>query len=58
MQADSCLHSEQIDTLFSNVGGQEGGSGGRFGPVAQNLHQVSGIACLRPPVVCMNLNSC
>ena len=27
MQADSCLHSEQIDTLFSNVGGQEGGSG-------------------------------
>ena len=24
MQADSCLNSEQIDTLFISVGGQEG----------------------------------
>ena len=24
VQADSCLHSEQIDTLFISVGGQEG----------------------------------
>ena len=25
VQADSCLNSEQIDTLFISVGGQEGG---------------------------------
>jgi len=32
VQADSCLHSEQIDTLFISVGGQEGGleGGGAF----------------------------
>ena len=28
IQADSCLNSEQIDTLFISVGGQEGGLGG------------------------------
>jgi hypothetical protein len=28
VQADSCLNSEQIDTLFISVGGQEGGVGG------------------------------
>ena len=28
IQADSCLNSEQIDTLFISVGGQEGGFGG------------------------------
>ena len=28
VQADSCLNSEQIDTLFISVGGQEGGFGG------------------------------
>jgi len=28
VQADSCLNSEQIDTLFNSVGGQEGGFGG------------------------------
>jgi len=28
VQADSCLNSEQIDTLFTSVGGQEGGWGG------------------------------
>jgi hypothetical protein len=28
VQADGCLHSEQIDTLFVSVGGQEGGVGG------------------------------
>jgi hypothetical protein len=38
VQADSCLNSEQIDTLFISVGGQEGGWGGHFGPEAQNLH--------------------
>ena len=27
VQADSCLHSEQIDTLFISEGGQEGGLG-------------------------------
>ena len=27
VQADGCLHSEQIDTLFISVGGQEGGFG-------------------------------
>jgi len=26
-QADSCLNSEQVDTLFNSVGGQEGGFG-------------------------------
>jgi len=28
VQADSCLNSEQIDTLFISVGGEEGGIGG------------------------------
>ena len=28
VQADSCLKSEQIDTLFISAGGQEGGFGG------------------------------
>ena len=28
VQADSCLHSEQSDTLFVGVGSQEGGFGG------------------------------
>ena len=28
VQADSCLISEQIDTLFISVGGKEGGLGG------------------------------
>ena len=34
VQADSCLNSEQIDTLFNHVGGQDGGLGvgGHFGP--------------------------
>jgi len=27
VQTDSCLNSEQIDTLFMSVGGQEGGFG-------------------------------
>ena len=42
VQADSCLNSEQIDTLFFNVRGQEGGvwggGGGQFGPEAQKMH--------------------
>ena len=41
VQADSCLNSEQIDTLFISVGGQEGGfggGGGYFWPEVQNLH--------------------
>jgi len=39
VQADSCLNSEQIDTLFISVGGQEGGlGGGYYGPEAQKLH--------------------
>ena len=41
VQADSCLDSEQIDTLFISVGGQEGvlgGGGDHFGPEARNLH--------------------
>ena len=28
VQADSCLNSDQVDTLFISVGGQEGGWGG------------------------------
>ena len=31
VQADSCMNSEQIDTLFASVGGQEGGFGGGGG---------------------------
>jgi len=31
VQADSCLYSEHIDTLFTSVGGQEGGFGGYWG---------------------------
>jgi len=38
VQADSCLHSEQINTLFYSVGGQEGGGGCHLGPEAQSLH--------------------
>jgi hypothetical protein len=40
VQADSCLNSEQIDTRFISVGGQEGGwgGGGHFGPETQTLH--------------------
>ena len=40
VQADSCLNSEQIDTLLISVRGQEMGFGGKgvFGPEAQNLH--------------------
>jgi len=41
VQADSCLNSEQIHTLFISVGGQEGGlegGGGHCGPEAQKLH--------------------
>ena len=40
VQAHSCLNSEQIDTLFISVGGQQGGFGGgrHFGPEAQILH--------------------
>jgi len=40
VQADSCLNSEQNDTLFSSMGGQEEGlgRGGHLGSEAQNLH--------------------
>ena len=40
MQTDSCVRSEQIDTLFiSGVSGRGvWGVGGHFGPEAQNLH--------------------
>jgi hypothetical protein len=52
VQADSCLNSEQIETLFISVGGQEevleGGvilgrspktlGRSHFGPESQNLH--------------------
>jgi len=31
VQADSCLKSEQIDTLFISAGGREGGLGGGGG---------------------------
>ena len=37
VQADSRLNSEQIDTLFISVEGQEGGlGGGRY--IGENLH--------------------
>ena len=35
-QGDSCLNSEQIDTLFISGGGQGGGLGGGGGAQAQN----------------------
>ena len=52
MQADSCLNSEQIDTLFISVGGQEGGlgGGGYFGPEAQMLRVTVMMFFLYPPV--------
>ena len=51
VQADRCLNSEQIDTLFISVGGQEGGfgGGGHFGPEAQNLHVTVRKIVLTPP---------
>ena len=33
VQADSCLNSKQIDTIFISVGGQEGGFGGGGGVI-------------------------
>jgi len=55
VQADSCLNSEQIDTLFISVGGQEGGlggggGGGHFGPEAQKMHMGVRNYFLHPPV--------
>jgi hypothetical protein len=40
VKGDICSNSEQIDTLFISVGGQQGGFGGgrHFGPEAQILH--------------------
>jgi len=51
VQADSCLNSEHIDTLFISVGGQEGGwgGGGHFWPEVQTLH-VTLMIFFRPPV--------
>jgi len=46
VQADSCFDSEQIDTLFISVGGQEGV---HFGPEAQNLHMTVRKIVLTPP---------
>ena len=39
VQAGDCLNSEQIDTLFISVRGQEEGlgGGGQFGPEAQDF---------------------
>ena len=46
MQADSCLNSEQIDTLFFSVGGQEGGlGGGGVGPEAKFTRDCHVIFC-------------
>ena len=46
VQADSCLHSEQIYTLFISVGGQKGGLGwGHFGPEVQFLHMTVRMFC-------------
>jgi len=51
VQADSCFNSEQIDTLFISMGGQEWGLGGEgyFGPEAQILHMTVIMFCLRGP---------
>ena len=58
MQAHSCLNSEQIDTLFISVGGQEGGlkggwrGGGHFGPEAQKMHMTVMDVFFTPPACC------
>ena len=49
VQADRCLNSEQIDTLFTSVGGPEGGlGGGSFWSEAQNLHVTVSILFFTP----------
>jgi hypothetical protein len=60
VQADSCLNSEQIDTLFISVGGQKGWEGGGyFGPEAQNLHMAVMILFFTPPGKSVKIsNSC
>jgi len=46
VQAYSCLNSEQIDTLFFSVGGQEGGlGGGGVGPEAKFTRDCHVIFC-------------
>ena len=56
VQADSCLNSEQIDTLLISVGGQEGVFGGRgiLGRRPQKCTWVSGILFIVPwrPLFC------
>ena len=52
MQADSCLNSEQVDTLFISLGGQEGGGGGggSFWAGGQNVHvTVMNLFLFTPP---------
>ena len=53
MQADSCLNSDQIDTLFINVEGQEGGwgGGGIFGRRPRIFTCMSGCFFLRLLVI-------
>ena len=53
MQADSCLNSKQIDTIFISVGGQEGGFGGGGGVILgrrpKKWHDCQENICLHPP---------
>jgi len=60
VHADSCLDSEQIDTLFVSVGGQEGGFGGWV--VIFSWRPKFGHACLQfflltPPAVTVKKKS-
>jgi len=49
VQADSCLNSEQIDTLFISVGGQEGFfGGGVFWASGPKITCVSHECCFEP----------
>jgi len=52
VQADNCLNSGQIDTLFISVGGQEGGLGGGGAPGAAG----GGGGHFGPKVSCCNMD--
>ena len=52
VQADNCFNSEQIDTFFISVGGQEGfgGGGGGWAGGPKNAHDCHEFLFMTPPV--------